>query len=62
MNLQLLVEFSVDDVQIALSQMAHLKLLGLDGFTIGFYQQQWVTVGPGGLSCHFTISKFFPNG
>jgi hypothetical protein len=46
MNVQLLREFTKEEVWAALQQMAPLKSPGPDGFLACFYQDQWVTVGP----------------
>ena len=45
MNCKLLGKVSGEEVYQALSQMAHLKALGLDGFLAVFYQDQWSLVG-----------------
>jgi hypothetical protein len=45
MNKNLLAEFTIEEVKNALTQMAPNKAPGPDGFTIGFYQQHWDTVG-----------------
>jgi hypothetical protein len=45
MSSQLLSECTVDEISHALSQMQPLKAPGPDGFTSGFYQQNWATVG-----------------
>jgi hypothetical protein len=41
----LLVEFTGEEVHIAVNQMAYLKDPGPDGFTTSFFQQNWATVG-----------------
>jgi hypothetical protein len=46
MKQQLVAEFSVEDVHGALMQMGPTKAPGPDGFSTGFYQQHWATVGP----------------
>jgi hypothetical protein len=45
MNNNLLAEFTTVEVKKALDQMAPNKAPGPDGFTAGFYQQNWDTVG-----------------
>jgi hypothetical protein len=45
MNKNLLAEFTIEEVKNALTQMAPNKAPGPDGFTTGFYQQHWDTVG-----------------
>jgi hypothetical protein len=45
MNNNMLAEFTTEEVKKALDQMAPNKAPGLDGFTAGFYQQHWDTVG-----------------
>lgn len=44
MNSQLLQPFSVEEVSSALNQMALLKALGLDGFSVEFYQEGWAII------------------
>jgi len=39
MNNRLLAEFTMEDINTALNQMAALKALGPNGFAAGFYQQ-----------------------
>jgi hypothetical protein len=46
MNCNLMAEFTNEEVKQALYQMAPTKAPGPDGFTMGFYQQHWDTVGP----------------
>jgi hypothetical protein len=41
----LLSTFSVEEVAATLKQMVPLKAPGPDGYTAGFYQQHWVTMG-----------------
>jgi hypothetical protein len=38
--------YSENGVYRALMQMAPLKALSPDGFSVGFYQQRWAMVGP----------------
>ncbi|XP_059428496.1 uncharacterized protein LOC132162251 [Corylus avellana] len=45
MNSSLLAEFTGEEVSRAVNLMAPLMALGLDGFTICFYQDNWTTVG-----------------
>jgi hypothetical protein len=45
LGVQLLVEFTAEEVHSALFQMEPEKALGLDGLSDGFYQQHWETVG-----------------
>jgi hypothetical protein len=45
MNTKLTTTFMVEEIKMALDQMAPCKAPGLDGFTADFYQQQWTTVG-----------------
>jgi len=44
MNSKLLAYFSMEDIGIALNQMAALKALGPDGFMVEFFQQNWATI------------------
>jgi hypothetical protein len=43
MNNRLLAEFTMEDISIALNQIAALKA-GPDGFTASFFQQNWATI------------------
>lgn len=43
MNANLLREFAMAEIEIALSQMHMLKSLGPDGFSPSFYQRSWAT-------------------
>lgn len=45
MNLQLLFEFTIEEIRRALSKMQPLKVPGPDGFSVGFYQRNWATIG-----------------
>ena len=45
MNIQLLEEFSENEVHVALNQMAPLKAPGTDGMPPIFYQHYWDLVG-----------------
>lgn len=45
MNLQLLREFTGDEVDYVLSQMHPMKVPRLDGFSACFFQKHWATVG-----------------
>ena len=45
MNLELLKEFTMEEVGSAFQQMAPLKASRLDGFTTGFFQNNWPLVG-----------------
>jgi len=45
MNGTLLQPFSRPEVEVALHSMHHLKSPGPDGFSAGFYQQAWDTIG-----------------
>lgn len=41
MNAQLVQDLSVEEVEVAIQQMAPFKSPGLDGFPAGFYQDNW---------------------
>jgi len=45
MNMQLVSEFTMEEISHALSQMQPLKAPGSNGFTSCFYQQNWETIG-----------------
>lgn len=45
MNRELLEEFTVYEVQMAINQMTPLKVPGLDGMPPLFYQHHWSLVG-----------------
>jgi hypothetical protein len=45
MNTKLTAIFMVEEIKMALDQMAPCKAPGPDGFIADFYQQQWTTVG-----------------
>lgn len=45
MNLDLVKDYSVEEVKKALFDMAPSKAPGIDGFTAGFYQQHWDILG-----------------
>ena len=45
MNNVLLKEFTIEEVGIALNQMAPLKAPGLDGFSASFFQKYWAVIG-----------------
>lgn len=45
MNVELLKEFTREEVQTTLQQMEPLKAPGPDGFTAGFFQKNWSIVG-----------------
>jgi hypothetical protein len=45
MNGILMAKFTSEEVKNALDQMAPNKAPGPDGYTAGFYQQHWDTVG-----------------
>ncbi|XP_059451054.1 uncharacterized protein LOC132181841 [Corylus avellana] len=45
MNTDLLKEFSKDEISTALMQMGPLKAPSPDGFTTGFFQKHWSTMG-----------------
>lgn len=57
MNNQLLVDFTPDEIGIALSHMAALKAPGPDGFTTSFFQKNWSTIH--GEVCNAIMSFFF---
>jgi uncharacterized protein YdcH (DUF465 family) len=59
MNNQLLVDFTPDEIGIALSQMAALKAPEPDGFTASFFQKNWSTIH--GEVCN-AIMSFFDTG
>lgn len=42
MNANLLRPFTREEVLEALAQMSSLKASGLDGFLVGFYQNNWL--------------------
>ena len=44
MNDDLMQEFTMEDVDAALSQMNPLKSVGPDGFSGCFYQRSWATI------------------
>ena len=46
MNERLAMEFTIEEVDVALKQMAPLKSLGLDGMLPLFYQNYWSLIGP----------------
>jgi hypothetical protein len=46
MNEALLREFTMEEIDVALSQMHPFKSSGLDGFSACFYQHSWATVRP----------------
>ena len=43
---KLLKTFTMEEVVAAVNQMAPLKAPGPDGYTAGFYQKHWATLGP----------------
>jgi hypothetical protein len=45
MNANLTRTFTVEEVSEALNQMSSLKAARLDGFSAGFYQNNWAVVG-----------------
>ena len=45
MNEMLMAEFHIEEVEVALKQMAPLKALGLDGMLPLFYQSYWSLLG-----------------
>jgi hypothetical protein len=45
MKQQLVTKFLEEEVHRSLMQMGPIKALGPDGFSAGFYQQNWATVG-----------------
>jgi hypothetical protein len=45
MNSNLLWPFTEEEVCMALSQMHPLKSPSLDGYSVGFFQKAWCTVG-----------------
>jgi hypothetical protein len=45
MNVELLKEFTKDEVSVALFQMAPLKALDPDCFTVDFFQKNWTILG-----------------
>jgi hypothetical protein len=45
MNENLLKDFSKDEVYVALQQMVPLKAPGPDGMSVGFFLDNWVTMG-----------------
>jgi len=44
MNQQLLAPFTMEDISVALNQMAPTKTPSLDGFSVDLFQQNWETV------------------
>lgn len=44
-NQILVKEVTMEEVCMALNQMAHLKAPGPDGFPAGFYQENWAAMG-----------------
>ena len=56
MNDMLVVEFNIEEVEVALKQMAPLKALGLDGMPPLFYQSYWSLLGSDVLTIFYTIS------
>jgi hypothetical protein len=46
MGSKLLKTYTMEEVLAAVTQMGPLKAPGLDGYTVGFYQKHWVTLGP----------------
>jgi hypothetical protein len=59
MNNQLLVDFTPDEIDIALSQMAAFKAPEPNGFTASFFQKNWSTIH--GEVCN-AIMSFFDTG
>ncbi|KAL5831728.1 hypothetical protein ACOSQ4_017082 [Xanthoceras sorbifolium] len=47
--------FSVEEVRIVLFDMAHSKVLGLDGFNAGFYQKFWPAIGKSVMEMYLGI-------
>lgn len=45
MNMQLVSEFTMEEISHALSQMQPLKAPRSNGVTPCFYQQNWATIG-----------------
>jgi hypothetical protein len=45
MNNELIRDFTKEEVEVALQQMAPLKAPGPDGFPTGFFQHHWGTIG-----------------
>ena len=45
MNEKLVADFTIEEVEVALKQMAHLKAPGLDGMPLLFYQRYWSLLG-----------------
>lgn len=45
MNMELLRDFTVEEISTTLNQMSPLKALGPDGFSVSFFQKHWATVG-----------------
>ena len=43
---KLLNAFTMEEVAAVVNQMGPLKAPGSDGYTVGFYQQHWATMGP----------------
>jgi len=49
MNQNLIAPVSIEEVQLALNQMAPLKAPGPDGFPAFFFQQNWECSAPRGM-------------
>lgn len=59
MNTEMETEVTIEEVSLALNQMAPLKSLGPDGFPAGFYKDNWPVVGKEVFSA---IKNFFSLG